>query len=245
MAPSEPATSDFKITRTSLPAPDWIRRYSSSIVARPAPSRSALASLFAASAASRAARSSAATRKTSPLDGTSGSPEITTAVDGPADLILVPSGVSRERTLPDIDPTTTASPTRRVPVWTMTVAIGPPFVLLAATSPLVQVWSRGPEAHRLYAVSNLGSAAGLLLYVAVIEPASGLHAQGWLIWAVAAAACAGTWRVALARTAAHAAHPAPTSAVVPDPPAPSRPARPWSSARTVTCSKNIALPSRK
>ena len=38
--------------------------------------------------------------------------------------------------------------------------------------------------------------------VAVIEPASGLHAQGWLIWAVAAVACVGTWRVAVARTAA-------------------------------------------
>jgi spermidine synthase len=72
------------------------------------------------------------------------------------------------------------------------VAIGLPFIILSATSPLVQVWlSAGTAAtpvHRLYAVSNVASIAGLVVYVAVIEPLAGVRAQSWIIWAAGTAA---------------------------------------------------------
>ena len=50
---------------------------------------------------------------------------------------------------------------------TTMAAVGLPFALLSATSPLVQVWlARGSTAplavHRLYAASNLASVAGLI-----------------------------------------------------------------------------------
>jgi hypothetical protein len=61
--------------------------------------------------------------------------------------------------------------------------IGPPFVLLAGTSPLVQHWyglgSKQP--YRLYALSNLGSLLALLVYPVLIEPNWGNTEQfhGW------------------------------------------------------------------
>ncbi len=91
-----------------------------------------------------------------------------------------------------------------------TVTIGPAVVLLAATTPLLTGWlaaarlpaarlpgARLPELtaadeedrtpgppplHRLYAVSNAGALAALLLYPAVLEPSLGLTAarQLWL-----------------------------------------------------------------
>ncbi len=66
------------------------------------------------------------------------------------------------------------------PVWwqlaMMTAAVGGPFFALAATAPLLQGWfsSTGhkdaPNPYFLYAASNLGSMAALLLYPLVIEP---------------------------------------------------------------------------
>ena len=69
------------------------------------------------------------------------------------------------------------------------IAIGLPFIMLSATSPLVQVWlsenrSAATPVHRLYAVSNIASIAGLVLYVALIEPFAGVRAQSWIIWAI-------------------------------------------------------------
>jgi len=68
-------------------------------------------------------------------------------------------------------------------------AVGLPFCVLSATSPLLQLWltRRRGEAgnvHRLYAVTNLGNLAGLGLYVAVLEPLLGLRAQSWVLCAV-------------------------------------------------------------
>jgi hypothetical protein len=74
--------------------------------------------------------------------------------------------------------------------------VGAPFVLVAATAPLLQRWfSRldHPEAgdpYFLYAASNLGSFSGLLAYPFVVEPWLGLSAQ-WVWWAVGYAALLG------------------------------------------------------
>ena len=102
------------------------------------------------------------------------------------------------------------------------VAIGLPFIVLSATSPLVQVWlartsSITTPVHRLYAVSNIASVAGLVLYVGVIEPLIGVRAQNWLIWAIAITGAALALQVA--RTSAHPFAPVRTSA---HPPAPAR-----------------------
>jgi len=76
------------------------------------------------------------------------------------------------------------------PTWTIAEfligAIGLPFFLLSATSPLMQHWlaraaSKGSP-YRLYALSNTGSLLGLLSYPFLVEPNLGLVVQGWA-WA--------------------------------------------------------------
>jgi hypothetical protein len=56
----------------------------------------------------------------------------------------------------------------------LAATIGLPFVLLAATSPLVQAWvsrrDAAPSVYRLYALSNAGSLLALLSYPILIEP---------------------------------------------------------------------------
>jgi hypothetical protein len=73
------------------------------------------------------------------------------------------------------------------PVWHLSVLLaisaGVPFFLLSTTGPLLQSWfavtqSGGP--YRLYALSNLGSFAGLLSYPFVFEPRLTLRTQAWL-----------------------------------------------------------------
>jgi len=70
--------------------------------------------------------------------------------------------------------------------------VGLPYVLLAAGSTLVQAWEvedegaegrQGSDVYRLYAISNLGSFAGLLIYPFVLEPFVPLTAQ-WYGFAV-------------------------------------------------------------
>ena len=75
------------------------------------------------------------------------------------------------------------------PVFTvfsvLSLSIGLPFLVLSATSPLLQVWwarvEGGKIPYRLYALSNVGSLLALALYPSVIEPYFTLHAQrlGW------------------------------------------------------------------
>ena len=77
------------------------------------------------------------------------------------------------------------------PLWgiltLLTLTIGLPYLLLSATGPLLQYWfaARFPlrSAYRLYALSNLGSFAGLLLYPFVLEPYLPLATQR-LYWAL-------------------------------------------------------------
>ena len=65
------------------------------------------------------------------------------------------------------------------------VSIGFPFLVLAATSPLLQVWwwrmERENIPYRLYALSNLASLLALAAYPTVIEPYLTLHTQR-LLW---------------------------------------------------------------
>ena len=65
-------------------------------------------------------------------------------------------------------------------------AIGLPFFLLSATSPLMQHWfaQAGPKRlpYRLYALSNAGSLLGLLSYPSLVEPYVGVGTQRWA-WA--------------------------------------------------------------
>lgn len=70
----------------------------------------------------------------------------------------------------------------------LTAAIGLPYVLLSATSPLIQSWysRRLPHSdpYRLFALSNLASLAALLSYPFLIEPRSSTHVQS-LAWSAA------------------------------------------------------------
>jgi hypothetical protein len=67
----------------------------------------------------------------------------------------------------------------------LTVTIGLPFVLLSATSPLLQAWYaqyvRGKWPYRFYALSNAGSLLALLSYPAFVEPHSTTRHQA-LAW---------------------------------------------------------------
>jgi SAM-dependent methyltransferase len=65
----------------------------------------------------------------------------------------------------------------------LAVTIGPPFVLLAATAPLLQAWvastrhGHAGDPYFLYAASNTGSLVALCAYPVVIEPLLGLARQ--------------------------------------------------------------------
>jgi hypothetical protein len=83
-------------------------------------------------------------------------------------------------------------PTQSSPIpWLLTtllITIGPPFLLLSATAPLLQRWF-SHSTHRsardpyfLYAVSNAGSMLALLGFPFLLEPAFAIKTQSW-IWA--------------------------------------------------------------
>ncbi|HKF49278.1 MAG TPA: fused MFS/spermidine synthase [Terracidiphilus sp.] len=84
------------------------------------------------------------------------------------------------------------------PIWAvfegLSAWIGLPFIVLSATSPLLQVWwSRFETGHipyRLYALSNLASLLALGLYPSLVEPLLTLHQQrvlwfwGFVVFAI-------------------------------------------------------------
>lgn len=78
-----------------------------------------------------------------------------------------------------------ASPVKLV-LWVLWLSVGFPFIVLSATSPLVQKWfSQTGHVHArdpyfLYAASNLGSMAGLVAYPVLFEPYFRLADQSWL-----------------------------------------------------------------
>ena len=87
------------------------------------------------------------------------------------------------------------------PIWTvfrwLGLSIGLPFLVLSATSPLLQVWwarvETGQIPYRLYALSNLASLLALAAYPTLVEPNLTLHAQrqawccGFVLFAVLSA----------------------------------------------------------
>lgn len=82
--------------------------------------------------------------------------------------------------------TTAGDPSGRI-LLLLAASIGGPYLLLAATTPLVQRWfhlTRPQEAPwRLYALSNLGSFLALFSYPLVLEPYFKLSTQTWM-WSV-------------------------------------------------------------
>lgn len=79
----------------------------------------------------------------------------------------------------------------------LAAAVGLPYLSLAATAPLTQVWFArvhpGRSPYRLYALSNVGSLAALVSYPLLVEPNIGVIAQGaaWsTLFAGFAVACA-------------------------------------------------------
>jgi hypothetical protein len=82
----------------------------------------------------------------------------------------------------------------------LTLTIGLPFLLLGATSPLLQLWflrtEGGSIPYRLFALSNAGSLLALIAYPFVVEPNLTLKLQltlwslGFLLYAVLCAALA-------------------------------------------------------
>jgi hypothetical protein len=67
----------------------------------------------------------------------------------------------------------------------LAISVGLPFFVLSTNSPLMQAWfsrkNPGRSPYWLYALSNIGSLLGLILYPIVIEPLLTLKWQGW-IW---------------------------------------------------------------
>src|SRR4029077_6502039 len=98
-------------------------------------------------------------------------------------------------TLPVALPTVAAAPEASPVRWllfALVAAVGVPFVLVAATGPLLQRWfaeldhPRAADPYFLYAASNLGSFAGLLAYPFLLEPLVPLRHQR-AAWSVAPA----------------------------------------------------------
>jgi hypothetical protein len=98
-----------------------------------------------------------------------------------------------------------ADPTGRI-AGLLAVTVGLPYFLLSSTGPLIQKWVANDRAgittpqgvYRLFALSNLGSLVGLLIYPFAIEPYASGNGQAWG-WSTAygcfALACAGcAWR---------------------------------------------------
>ena len=98
-----------------------------------------------------------------------------------AALFLLPIGPSDRW-----QPSPGAQPTWAILVM-LTVTLGLPFVVISATSPLVQYWlarAGEPAPYRLFALSNFASLAALLGYPILIEPTLDIAAQRFW-WSVA------------------------------------------------------------
>ncbi len=103
--------------------------------------------------------------------------------------------------IPDavLKPAGSVEPVGRI-LWLLLVTVGLPYLVLSATSPLVQVWfsRRFPQRSpwRLYSLSNVGSLAALLTYPVLIETRWDVLTQtqiwsgGFVVFAVLMGVCA-------------------------------------------------------
>jgi hypothetical protein len=80
-------------------------------------------------------------------------------------------------------PTGDAEPVGRILILLL-ATVGPAYFALAATGPLLQawysIWRTDGAPYRLYALSNVGSLAGLLTYPLLVEPQLRLKSQAYM-----------------------------------------------------------------
>jgi len=120
------------------------------------------------------------------------------AVSGVAMALLVFSAHS-----PILSNTPPTAQMTEHPVWRITTllltSVGLQCILLSATGPLLQHWfarGHGTSPYRLYALSNLGSMLGLLVYPFLVERTLTLSTQvrfwtgGYVLFSLATAGCA-------------------------------------------------------
>ncbi len=97
----------------------------------------------------------------------------------------------------------------------LAVSVSVPFMLLSASSPLLQHWFAtvylGTSPFRLYALSNAGSLMALLSYPFLIEPALMLSTQSWT-WTFTYFAFIGGTLWCMRRVITHTLHQAPKPA---------------------------------
>jgi SAM-dependent methyltransferase len=115
-------------------------------------------------------------------------------------LLLLPIGPSNRW-----QPLSAAQPTCHI-LAMLTATLGLPFIVLSATSPLLQQWlarAGEPTPYRLFALSNFASLAALLAYPLVIEPSLDISRQRvWWSIGFGAFAVACGWFAFLIRSAA-------------------------------------------
>lgn len=99
-------------------------------------------------------------------------------------LILVAGAIMILPVLPDpaLRPADAGQPIGRI-LWILFTSIAGPYLVLAATGPLLQRWYSlshpGKTPYRLFALSNAGSLAALVSYPFLVEPWLGLETQAW------------------------------------------------------------------
>jgi SAM-dependent methyltransferase len=113
-------------------------------------------------------------------------------------------------------PGSTWGPAARV-LGALATTVGVPYVLMSATSPLVQSWYAqrfpGKSPYRLFALSNLASMLALLAYPSLIEPRLGTRLQSYCwsvaygVWALLMIVCAASALRARAHDRAEPASP--------------------------------------
>lgn len=107
----------------------------------------------------------------------------------------------------------------------LVACVGLPYLCLAATSPLIQVWfarcNPGRSPYPLYALSNVGSLAALVTYPWLVETNLGVAAQGrawtalFVFWAALLALCGWSSRRAAPRDVSDVLAPAAADAARP------------------------------
>ncbi len=114
-------------------------------------------------------------------------------------VVLVLAAAATLPIVPSLHGSVRAHPALSV-LAALALVVGLPYVLVSATSPLVQNWYArclpGRSPYPLFALSNLASMLALFGYPLAVEPWVGTHRQAYawsaayLVWAVLLVACA-------------------------------------------------------